>query len=135
MLFPLFSAEVWVEIQARLSHWFPHQPSLVFLGTMQTCRSPTHPISIGLLFVFYTRENNCMHPIYFLCKLLSVGFQHCLTIAYSKAVWWHCLVAITPKENHINVVFLSLICREWSISASNTETNSATFIMRLGGIT
>ena len=46
----------------------------------------THPICIGLLFVFYTRENNCMHPIYFLCKLLSVGFQHCLTIAYSKAV-------------------------------------------------
>ena len=45
---------------------------------------PTHPICIGLLFVFYTRENNCMHPIYFLFKLLSVGFQHCLTIAYSK---------------------------------------------------
>ena len=57
-----------------------------------------------------------MHPIYFVCKLLSVGFQHCLTIAYSKTVYWHCLVAITPKGNRINVVFLSLICREWFIT-------------------
>ena len=53
-----------------------------------------------------------MHPIYFVCKLLSVGFQHCLKIAHSKIVYWHCLVAITSKENRINVVFLLLICRE-----------------------
>ena len=53
-----------------------------------------------------------MHPIYFVCKLLSVGFQHCLTIAYSKTAYWHCMVAVTPKENRINVVFLLLICIE-----------------------
>ena len=41
-----------------------------------------------------------MHPTYFVFKLLSVGFQHFLIIAYSKTVYWHCLVAITPKENH-----------------------------------
>ena len=53
-----------------------------------------------------------MNPIDCVCKLLSVGFQHCLTFANSKTVNRHCLVAITPKENGNNAVFLLLICRE-----------------------
>ena len=71
--------------------------SLDFLGAVQTSCSPTHLPHL-YLFVFFTRKNNCMHQIYFVCKLLSVGFQHCLTIAYSKTVYWHCLVAIMLKS-------------------------------------
>ena len=73
---------------------------------------PAPSVFCFLLFFFFTRENNYMHPIYCVCKLLSVGFQHCLTFAYSKTVYRHCLVAITPKENRNNAVFLLLICRE-----------------------
>ena len=69
-----------------------------------------------------------MHPIYCVCLLLSVGFQHCLTFAYSKVVYRHCLVAITPKENRINAVFLSLICRECQTLSFITVPTAAVFL-------
>ena len=46
-----------------------------------------------------------MHPIYFVCKLLSVDFQHCKTIMALSG-------SNNTQKNHINIVFLSLICRE-----------------------
>ena len=64
-----------------------------FLGAVQTCRSPTDPPHLYLYSS--VREDNCMQPIFCVCKYF------CLTFAYSEAV---CLVAITPKENRINTV-------------------------------
>ena len=79
-----------------------------FLGAVQTCPSPTHPPHLYLFFAFFTRENNCMDPISCVCKLLSVGFQHCLTFAYSKTVNRHCL------QRHPKKIAIMLSSFYWS---------------------
>ena len=107
-LFPPFSVQVWVELQPCLSQWFSRHSSLVFwVLSRHAAALPTCPICI--CFLLKEKITVCIHFIVF---VNYSGFQHCLTCAYSKAVYWHCLVAITPKETRINAVFLFLICRE-----------------------